>query len=154
MLDNEELKNDFDFIPHDFGPWSEALKDTIDRMEIYGLVKKIPNRKPLYLLTNEGKALATRICKSNPSFLEIARIVIEDFSELSDDDLIGAVYELYPEYTTDSLIKNKTKKCSHSDFLVVSTSLNKNKTPIEIKSRCGKRFIVEFKDSNIILREM
>jgi uncharacterized protein YwgA len=154
LFDDEELKTEFDFIPHDFGPWSEALKDTIDRMEVFGLISKQSNRKAQYSLTPTGRSLANEILKKNPSILRTASTVNNDFKQFSDDDIIGAVYELYPEYTTGSLIRDEIKACGYSDSLVIPIEIEKKRMPTEIKSRCGKKFLAEFKDGKIVVMEM
>lgn len=150
MINDEELDEDFNFIPHDFGPWSESLRDILDRLQNYELVNKIPNTKPNYILTVKGESLLHDIQKRYSKLLETAEIISNDFRNFSDDDVISMVYELYPNFTTSSMIKDRVKNCANSDFFEIPYSQKDGE--FEIITRCGNKIIADKKGDKIKIK--
>ncbi|MGC8981926.1 MAG: hypothetical protein ACP5JU_03190 [Minisyncoccia bacterium] len=90
------------FEPHHYGPYSDSLMEMADEMKTYGIIDddgklKDEYKKSLNLLLKEDSELA----KLNEKIAEMK----EALNDLSEGDLIYLVYNLYPEFTEKSKIK-------------------------------------------------
>ncbi len=152
LIGSDELDSEFGFIAHDFGPWSEALADILDRLENYGLVKKKQNRKSEYRITDRSMAIIEEIERSRSQYIRAAETISKDFRRFTDDEIVAMIYDLYPDYASNSFIKEKMLSCGSSDFFVVP--IVQENTVSRIVSRCGRRLTVRRLGTKITVREM
>lgn len=104
----ERIRNKTDFIPHFLGPYSESGEKSLDNLVSYKLVEK---EKGKYNLTKKGISMFEDF-KIKISLDEFE--AIEDFklflNNLKRDELLVFIYASYPDYTTESVIKEKVLK--------------------------------------------
>jgi len=104
----EEMKDYADFQAHFFGPYSEPVEDSIKNLVSYKLIEK---RFSKYYITKKGidvfKLLEPRIANDK-------LLAIDDFKKLLNDmsrnELLVFVYFSFPQYITESAIRNQVEK--------------------------------------------
>jgi len=98
----DKIKELAEFIPHTFGPYSEAAENEIGNLRSLGLVREEGHK---YRITDNGVA-ALRKAKSVFSEEEIE--AIHDFkkflNDLSEDELLLFIYVSHPEFTKESAV--------------------------------------------------
>jgi len=96
----ERIGDDADFVPHIFGPYSEAAEVALDELVSLGLVRRSEGG---YTLTPDGVRVWEKV---HSAFLDDESGAIEDFkaflNDLSVDEVLLFVYVNYPEYTHES----------------------------------------------------
>ncbi len=96
----ERIGDDADFVPHIFGPYSEAAEVALDELVSLGLVRRSEGG---YTLTPDGVRVWEKV---HSAFLDDESRAIEDFkaflNDLSVDEVLLFVYVNYPEYTHES----------------------------------------------------
>ncbi len=100
-----EVKSYADFIPHFLGPYSEPIEQSAKNLLSYELVEKKMGK---YCITQEGvRVFREPMNKLSEDKLE----AIEDFkaflNDLSRDELLVFIYDSFPEFTTESAIKEE-----------------------------------------------
>jgi len=100
---DEELRDDADFEPYYFGPYSEPAEEAMKHLISYGLAKKKDGK---YHITEYGKKIV-EILKNKPLKTDIELIdEIKVFlNDLTQDERILFTYVLNPDYTTESKIR-------------------------------------------------
>ena len=122
----KEMKSYADFIPHFLGPYSEPVEYSMKNLLAYKLVEK---RMGKYFITQLGVDVFNKLKhRISQDKLE----AIEDFKEflndLSKDELLVFVYVSFPEFSTESGIKEEVYK----KRIPVAISLyRKNKISLE-----------------------
>ena len=117
----------FKHFAYDFGPFDDAVYRDIDALERLGLVS---TRSPdsagaavwhfsptmahqvdaVYRLTPRGKKYAEALMRAEQSdsgLIRDLKRIVEEYGQLSHDELLLYVYENYPEYTTKSIIRDQ-----------------------------------------------
>ena len=151
-LGDPDLDGDFDFEPYDLGPYSENLAGAIEMLGVQGLLTKDPQRNK-YQVTGTGSAAANEVASRDPARSEIAKEIVRCLGSLDPNDLAAAVYELYPEYTTRSVIIDRLRARSGVDSLIIPLEkLETNKKSI-ITSRRGRQMVVSSSKSEIQIEE-
>lgn len=97
----ERVREEAQFIPHIFGPYSESVEIALEDLISLGLVRKSGNA---YILTLEGVQVWEKI---KSAFSDDESGAIEDykafFNDMSSDEILLFVYVTYPEYTQESV---------------------------------------------------
>ncbi|WNY24487.1 hypothetical protein [Methanolapillus millepedarum] len=108
-----QFKEDLDFEPYNYGPYSEVADVLIEEFMVMGYVLTDTNQKaPYYSLASDGLDEYTKI-QSEDNFSEIRDIVDKTkrfVDELSDKELLVYVYVNYPEYIENSIIWDRLEK--------------------------------------------
>ena len=96
----ERIGEDADFVPHIFGPYSEAAEVALGELVSLGLVRRSEGG---YTLTPDGVRVWEKVCSV---FHTEESGAIDDFkaflNDLSVDEVLLFVYVTYPEYTQES----------------------------------------------------
>ena len=101
----------FEFVPYNYGPYSEKLNKIINNFINRKLVKHVKTRVidyPInrYILSPEGaneiKNISKNTTKKDEQILKIIDEIKKDFNELSLHNLIVHVYKNYPNYVKSS----------------------------------------------------
>ncbi len=97
-----------EFIPHSFGPYSEAAEIEIGNLQSLGLVKEKDHE---YQITNDGIAA---IDKAKPVFTDEEIEAIQDYkkflNDLMQDELLLFIYVSYPDYKEESTVYKQVIK--------------------------------------------
>jgi uncharacterized protein YwgA len=96
----EKIREQAEFIPHTFGPYSEAAENEMGNLRSLGLVKEQDNK---YHITPTGVAA---ISKAKSAFSAEELEAIQDFkiflNDLSRDEILLFVYVSYPDFKEES----------------------------------------------------
>lgn len=112
FLSEKELNldvQDLQFVGHRFGPHSFLMENILRNMEFFTLIeKKGAGKNPRYLLSERGKKMAeellTKLSGEEKNKLKDFRISCD---ELGTDGMIRFVYNNYPDYINESIIKRR-----------------------------------------------
>lgn len=104
----EKIQEQAEFIPHTFGPYSEAAENEMRNLRSLGLVKEQDNK---YHITPTGVAA---LGKAKPAFTDEEIEAIRDFKEflndLTQDELLLFVYVSYPDFKEESAVYDRVIK--------------------------------------------
>ncbi len=104
----EKIRERAEFIPHTFGPYSEAAENEMGNLRSLGLVKEKDNE---YQITPTGVAALDK-AKSAFSAEEIE--AIQDFkkflNDLTQDELLLYIYVSYPQFSEESAVHDRVIK--------------------------------------------
>jgi uncharacterized protein YwgA len=119
----EEVGDSAEFIPHSFGPYSEASEISLKDLISLGLVKEIGKNK--YEITETGSQI---LKKTRKEFSSEELESIADFKkflgELNSDEILLFVYASYPKYTIESTeYKRIMKKRIHDSISIYKKGL-------------------------------
>ncbi|MBX8636169.1 MAG: hypothetical protein KIS30_04155 [Thermoplasmata archaeon] len=143
----ERLKDyDNDYLPYDFGPYSELVETDVARMQDLGLLNGDLQVDSTF---NEMKH---EISRKDIELDEIASLV-SSFKDFDRDDLVYVVYKLYPDYTVGSKIKSYVRSKKLESMSFDAEGLRKEKK-LEIVTDKGRKVKVELVDGRIILSEV
>jgi uncharacterized protein YwgA len=120
------------FYAYKYGPFDEQVNDAVDSLQMKGLVqggkapaKSIPpsvddmmasvlrhagprdDEPETFALTAEGQAAADQLRRSSEAYARLAERILQLRQEWDKPDLIERVYEAFPDYTGQSVIKDK-----------------------------------------------
>jgi predicted DNA binding CopG/RHH family protein len=121
------------FYAYTFGPFDEQVNDAADALETRGLLegpshitaeppgveemmasvlrRRGQREEPqTFALSQEGQAVAARLRRSNAAYEELTSRIRHLREEWDRPDLIERIYEAFPEYTTQSAIKDKVAR--------------------------------------------
>lgn len=97
-----------EYLPHNHGAYSEAVEVSNDELKSYGLVVE---QKNIICLTDLGKEVALLI---DNDLKENEKEAIQEFKEFMNkmtiDEALVYSYLSFPEYTTDSAIRDKVNR--------------------------------------------
>ncbi|RSD34378.1 MAG: hypothetical protein CI953_909 [Methanohalophilus sp.] len=97
----ENVGEEAEFIPHSFGPYSEASEISLNDLISLGLVNKEGGN--IYKITDIGSKILDKI---KPSISHEELESIEDFKKflgkLTVDEILLFIYASYPKYTIES----------------------------------------------------
>jgi len=134
---DQHLDSRSGFHAHNYGPFNESVNDAASALRIAGLIGDERSAGPpsfdemiahverhsgpaerapeLFALTSAGHAAAERLRRSNRQFEQLFRQVSElrrDWDASDLNDLVVRVYEEYPEFAENSLIREDVAKWS------------------------------------------
>jgi len=96
----ERIRDDADFVPHIFGPYSESAEVALEGLISLGLVRRSEGS---YTLTPDGARVWEKV---RSVFSNDESGAIDDFkaflNDLSVDEVLLFVYITYPKYTCES----------------------------------------------------
>jgi hypothetical protein len=98
-----------------FGAFSEDLAEEVQTMVDDGTLYMEATG---YGLTGYGEELAAMVAEEQPDIMKFVR-TLHDFS---DDEVINAMYGLFPEYTDKSLIKGRLRRSPRLTFTQIKPS--------------------------------
>jgi uncharacterized protein YwgA len=98
----EKIREQTEFIPHTFGPYSEAAEYEMGNLKSLGLVKE---KDQEYHITPNGIAALDKV---RPAFTEEELEAIQDFknflNDLTRDEILLFTYVSYPKFIEESAI--------------------------------------------------
>jgi len=101
----EKIREQAEFIPHTFGPYSEAAENEMGTLKSLGLVREQGQE---YLITPTGIAALDKV---NPVFSDEEIEAIQDYKEflndLTQDELLLFTYVSYPEFKAESAVYDR-----------------------------------------------
>ena len=114
---------DSNFEPYKFGPYNEYADEVVDSLRDFGLIDEFND------LTPQGEAIAEEIRGE-----EEIKPIVSALNELSNstknldiDDIVYLTYNLYPDFTDKSIIKNKVRSNKLQAFKIDLKQLSENK---------------------------
>lgn len=116
--DMRRFVNDPMYIPYNFGPYSFFTADIMEELNINGIIDvsgRKNSRLEKFSLTEKGKMIADESIERIP--IEFRDEFINELKErriawdqIGNRGLLDLVYNRYPEYAAQSVIKNKINK--------------------------------------------
>jgi uncharacterized protein YwgA len=101
----EKIREQAEFIPHTFGPYSEAAENEMGNLRSLGLVKEKDHE---YHITSNGIAALN---KAKPAFTEEETEAIQDYKEFLNDlteyELLLFIYVSYPQFKEESAVYDR-----------------------------------------------
>ncbi|MFA5268383.1 MAG: hypothetical protein WC379_10465 [Methanoregula sp.] len=98
----DKIREEAEFIPHTFGPYSEAAENEMGNLRSLGLVREEGHK---YRITDTGVAA---LRKAKHAFSEEEIEAIQDFkkflNDLSEDELLLFIYVSHPDFTKESAV--------------------------------------------------
>lgn len=100
------------FSPLFFGGFDDDLQEGLETLQEEGYIRH--TNEGNYQLTSSGEKLLNEFLTDEPSsrIRSISSTIVGGLKKLTDDEIIAVVYQLFPELTNNSLIKNRLKKSS------------------------------------------
>jgi len=122
----KEMKSSADFEAHFYGPYSESVEYAVEHLLSYKLVEEKMGK---YVITHSGidvfEELKNRLSEDKLEAIEDFKVFLND---LSQKELLVFIYSSFPEFTTESGIKDEVYK----GRVPVAISLyRKNKVSLE-----------------------
>ena len=110
LFQKRALKMDiFHFIPYDYGPFDPAVYVQLDELSQEGMVEIEGQpflRQRKYRLSKEGETSAQNLLASLPdNEVEYLKRLSKWIRSLSFAELVGAIYESYPEMRANSVFR-------------------------------------------------
>ena len=111
--------NAYDFIPYDYGPFTDDLYIELEYLRDCGLVEESRTRtyggdeRYDYKLTQRGRQTFEQDIPENPSspgekrfetLMMIANDIVSEYNDIPISNLLEYVYEEYPEYAENSIL--------------------------------------------------
>ena len=127
------LDSEFGSESHHYGPFSQDVLDSLDMMAEKAIVKSDFNE-----LTEYGKEIVEYMIRVEPHIWSKASQLAETFKDIRGDQILNIVYDLYPEYTDQSKIKDRTIIRNQYSFIL---------------SHKGVDAVVEIDDLKITIKE-
>ncbi|KTG22189.1 type II toxin-antitoxin system antitoxin SocA domain-containing protein [Haloferax profundi] len=110
----------FNFAPYKMGPFSEEVYEELHFLLQLDAIEARPISDPViegsdpdlsnkeFVITAKGEKIASQLVEIlEPEYREELRDLVEQYNELSLNELLRHVYSEYPEYTTESEIKDE-----------------------------------------------
>ena len=102
----------YEFIPHNYGPFSAQIYRDIDALAEEGQADFVPNQFCTwnsYGLTEDGRKEAEKALASlDPQVKNFLHSVVEWVTDRDFPELLRAVYDAYPEYATNSVFRGRS----------------------------------------------
>jgi hypothetical protein len=98
------------FAPHFFGGFNDDIDNSLDELLEEGYIWE--NDAGEYALTPAGKSLIDEylVDPVSTKMKDISERIVGRMTHLSDRDILAVAYEMFPELTQNSLIKDKVAK--------------------------------------------
>lgn len=107
-MNEKELAQEASFDSDMYGPFSETAKEQLEDLEMDEVVSKSGNKM---WLSGLGLEIATELKRQTPKErLEMISEFKELLNDLTDDEVLTFVYFTFPEFTEESLVKQKIEK--------------------------------------------
>ena len=91
-----------------FGGYSDDVEEGAESMRSEGYVNYESGKG--YHLSQDGEEVFQFLCKKEPKMNETVKQVTEMLKGLSDKQITAVTYKLFPDLTTNSIIKNEMKR--------------------------------------------
>ena len=100
------------FSPLFYGGFDDDLQEGLETLQEEGYIRH--TSKGNYQLTSSGEKLLNESLTDEQSsrIRSISSTIVGGLRKLTDDEIIAVVYQLFPELTSKSLIRNRVKKGS------------------------------------------
>lgn len=100
----EELREELDFEPYSYGPYSEAVEEYRNMLENSGLISNTD-------LTEEGRRLAGAVWRRADEHVRKAvKSIVEFIEALEDDELLLYIYVTSPNMAEKSAVRENVMK--------------------------------------------
>ena len=100
----EELREELDFEPYSYGPYSEAVEEYRSMLENSGLISNTE-------LTEEGQRLAEKVWRqADEHTKKVVKSIVEFIEALEDDELLLYIYVTSPDMAEKSTIRENVMK--------------------------------------------
>ncbi len=115
----EEGIGAYDFVPYDYGPFTEDLYEELEYLEGQRLVNESRTRtyggdeRYDYKLTEKGRRTFEQNLPEDPAseteqrlqtIVEVANDIVSEYNDVPISNLIDYVYSEYPEYAENSVL--------------------------------------------------
>ena len=136
-----------DFVPYDFGPYSEEVEEDVAWMQTIGVLD--------YQLKvrEENNNLITQIESLNPEIIDHVDEFMTGFIDLNRDELLYIVYNLYPTYITSSKIVRKVNKLVKFESFKIPLSKLEETQTLQIVSDKGNVVSVRLENGKLIVKD-
>lgn len=107
LIEKEVIKQiqDLKFIGHKYGPHSFLMENILKNMEFIGLINNVSNR---YKITEKGmKKIKPLMAQMDNDILQKLKNYRISWDELGNEGIINLVYDKYPQFTNNSIIKHR-----------------------------------------------
>lgn len=98
----------YEFVPHNYGPFSKQIYEDAEQMAVRGLVaiERSPESHSIFLITAAGQ-LRIAIVERDASLRarEYLRSAVEWTQKQSFSGLVRAIYAKYPDYKVNSVFQ-------------------------------------------------
>ena len=101
-----DLREELDFFPYDYGPFSKNLVNLLNKLKEDNFVKFEESEANIYFITIKGKNYIEKI-KFPEDIIEKVNNLKIGSNKLGYKGLLRYVYFNYPKYTKNSKIKNE-----------------------------------------------
>ena len=100
----EELREELDFEPYSYGPYSEAVEEYRSMLENSGLISNTE-------LTEEGQRLAEKVWRqADEHTKKVVKSIVEFIEALEDDELLLYIYVTSPDMAEKSTVRENVMK--------------------------------------------
>jgi uncharacterized protein YwgA len=151
IIGDSDLDDDFDFDAHYFGPFSENLEDSLTKLKSWGIIRKSNASSKGSSLTDVGEKLLTMASEKYNGIYTLCCQLNNDLKNLSTDEIIKIVYRLYPNYTTESIIKDNLVKTNNVDSFSIPPQGNGS---TNITSENGAIYSINYDGDTITIEEV
>lgn len=101
-------RNQYSFVPYDYGPFAKTLAADLDKMEERGFIRETENEEYGYEfeITDKGKKELQQISEGEDAerIRDEANHVVQEWNEQPLSQLLNHVYSKYPEYAENSVL--------------------------------------------------
>ncbi len=135
---------DYGYRPHHYGPYSDSVNENKESLESIGYLKPIRNGNGV-CMTDDAKRSSSEL-RMNPDTEFRIRCISEDYSKLSNDELLLTIYSDDLEGTGGTFIENsdvKDKILGNRESIAAGMYLN-GKTTLERSSELADMNIRDF----------
>lgn len=108
------------FSPYFFGGFDEDIDDSLGQLKTEGYVCE---NDGVYTLTSTGKELLETYLKDEVTaqIKSLTAKIVPRLARLTDQEILAVMYELFPELTTNSLIKDRVPKVRRIKNVEIAT---------------------------------
>ncbi len=147
-----ELREETSFEALHYGPFSEALNDTVKMMAEADLVSIAEGRPRGFVLTRNGARIAEQVRKSHRELFKESERLVDILADVPQNDLIALVYELYPGFAKESEIRGI--RSTNVDAVHVPIEVLLKERTIELSSTKGIKYEISVDNNRLVLREV
>ena len=109
------------FNPHFFGGFNDDIDQSLEELQEGGFVYAGPD--DALALTPSGEELVSDYLTDPDStkVKDVADRIVPRMARLTDSEILAVMYELFPELTTNSLIKNRVQRVHRVRNIEIAT---------------------------------
>lgn len=110
LIDKSSLdeNQEYEYEPHNYGPYSKELHDWLDRLSRKGIINKdststsAGNQKEIFKLNEAKIDQEFDLSGLDDDFEDRVTATVDEFNHMSILELLDIVYDEYPEYAVNS----------------------------------------------------